>query len=116
MLTGTVAANTRPENTVGWMSTPSVAVVEMRRRHSCFPVLRSSASTPSEPASANTRLPATATPNGPMFEPVAALCQRVLPVARSIATTTPDPPWKYTVSPITNGAVDSDPIPGGCAV
>ena len=79
----------------------------MRVRHSSAPVAWSRANTPSEPASANTRSSATATPNGPMLKPLAALVQRVAPVSASTATTTPEPPWKYTVPSTTTGAVDN---------
>ena len=105
MLTGTVAANTMPSNTVGWMSTPVVGVADSFVRHSSAPVVWSRASTPSEPASANTRPSATATPNGPMLKPVAALLQRMAPDDASMATTTPEAPCRYTVPSTTSGAV-----------
>ena len=114
-LTGTVDANTSPSNTVGWMSTPRVGVVANFVRHSSVPVFWSSASTPFDPASATTRPSATATPKGPTLNPLPALVQRVLPVSASIATTTPEPPWTYTVPPTTTAAVDNVAAPGTSA-
>jgi hypothetical protein len=48
VLTGTVAANTMPSKTVGWMSMPSVGVVVRRVRHSSVPPLEQDRATNDE--------------------------------------------------------------------
>ena len=82
-------------------------------RHSSVPVAWSSASTP---------LVAGVGEHAPVgdrdavrtdVEPApGALVQRVAPVSASTATTTPEPPWKYTVPSTTTGAVDNVPATG----
>ena len=67
-----------PSNTVGWMSTPSVAVVVICLVQSTAPVCASSAT---------------------------SACQRSTPVARSSAATRPELSCRYTVSPTTIGTV-----------
>ena len=49
---------------------PVVSVAVTSVAHSCSPVSRSSAWTPTEPSRAYTRVSSTATPNGPMLKPL----------------------------------------------
>ena len=66
-------ANTSPSKTTGWMSIPVVGVAVISLTHSSSPVAASSATTPVDPYTANTRPSATATPNGPMLKPLGGL-------------------------------------------